>query len=113
MTERKMHDTENGRTENGRTENGRKYTYWKMAEKEHPENGRTENARYGKWQNKNGLTWKMAKYTHTGKWQKMHARKITEQKMHDTENGRTVNAQYRKWQKMHVLENGRKSTTGK
>ena len=43
----------------------------------------------------------------------MHAWKMTERKMHDTENGRTENAQHGKWQKMHIPENGRKSTPGK
>ena len=56
MAEQKMPDMENGR----------KYTDCKMAEKTQLENDRTENARYGKWQNENCLTWKMAKYTHTG-----------------------------------------------
>ena len=55
----------------------------------------------------------MTENTPTGKWQKMHAWKMTERKMHDMENGRTDNAQHRKWQKMHIPENGRKSTPGK
>ena len=38
---------------------------------------------------------------------------MTEQKMHDMENGRTENARHGKWQKIHLLENGRKSTPGK
>ena len=55
----------------------------------------------------------MTENTSTGKWQKMHAWKMTEQEMCDTENGRTENAQQRKLQNMHILENGRKSTPGK
>ena len=33
----------------------------------------------------------MAENAHTGKWQKKHTWKMTEQKMHDTANGRTEN----------------------
>ena len=70
MTEWKMHDTENGRTENGRM----------------------ENAWHGTWQNGKCMIRNMAEITHTGKWQKIHTRKMTEQNMQDTENGRTENA---------------------
>ena len=45
----------------------------------------------------------MAENTYTGKWQKTHTLKITDQKMHDMENG----------QKINILENGRKHTPGK
>ena len=55
----------------------------------------------------------MTENTLTGKWQKMHAWKMTEWKMHDTENGRTENALHGKWQKIHTPENGRICTPGK
>ena len=45
----------------------------------------------------------MAEITDTGKWQKIHTQKMTEQNMHDTENGRTENARHGMWQKIHLL----------
>ena len=82
MTERKMHDTENGRTENAQ--------HGKWQNMHILENGRKSTP--GKWQNGKCTTWKMAENTYTGKRQKLLAWKMTEWKMHDPENGRTENA---------------------
>ena len=55
----------------------------------------------------------MTENTSTGKWQKMHAWKMTERKMHDTENGRTENALHGKWQQILTPDNDRICMPGK